>query len=254
MIFNKNLPSEFYRKLRKRIKASVNKIRKDKNLTTLAQFYNCDKWGAHFYTPHYENHFRSFKKKNIILLEIGIGGYSNSNTGGASLKMWKHFFKKGSIYGIDIYDKSSLEENRIKTFKGSQIDKVFLEEVIENIGKPDLIIDDGSHINDHIIESFRILFPNLRSGGIYVIEDIQTSYWPEYGGNSKNIESSKNAINFFRGLVHGLNFQEMLIEDYQPSYFDLNITSIHFYHNLIFIYKGENDESSNMVENNKFKL
>src|SRR5690606_41306911 len=67
---------------------------------------------------------------------------------------------------------------------------LFLALVINNIGEPDLIIDDGSHINEHVIESFNFLFPRLKSGGIYVIEDVQTSYWVDYGGD--NIEMNNN--------------------------------------------------------------
>jgi hypothetical protein len=89
------------------------------NLNKLAKIYSCDKWGKHFYTPHYDTHFRRFRKKKINLLEIGIGGYDNPMVGGASLRMWKKYFSNGYIYGIDIHDKSLLDEKRIKTFKGS---------------------------------------------------------------------------------------------------------------------------------------
>lgn len=253
-ILKKTLPTSFYKKLQKKFRKAVDRLNRDRNLSTMAQFYGSDKWGGHFYTPHYENHFNPFKNRSIKILELGIGGYADPNKGGASLRMWKNFFRKGNIFGIDIYDKSQLEESRIQTFKGSQVDEDFLKKILKKIGTPDIIIDDGSHLNEHIIDSFKILFPLLKKGGIYVIEDIQTSYWPEYGGDSENIENKKNAINYFKGLVHGLNFQEMLIENYKPTYFDLNITSIHFYHNLIFIYKGDNDEPSNMVRNNKLKI
>ena len=88
--------------------------------------------------------------------------------------MWKVYFPKAQIFGIDIHDKSALEENRIRIFHGSQSDPTFLEQVIATIGTIDIVIDDGSHINEDVIFSFNSLFPSLSKTGIYVIEDTQT--------------------------------------------------------------------------------
>ena len=115
----------------------------------------------------------------------------------------------------------------------------------------DIIIDDGSHLNEHIIESFKILFPKLKDGGVYAIEDIQTSYWENFGGDSKNLNNPTTAMNFVKSLTDCLNHQEIPDENYQESYFDKKIVSIHFYHNLVFIHKGNNIEESNMVKNHK---
>ena len=75
------------------------------------------------------------------------------------MRMWKSYFKKSNIFGIDIFDKKAHEENRIKTFKGSQTDEKFLKDIVSKIGKIDIVIDDGSHINEHVIQTFKILFP-----------------------------------------------------------------------------------------------
>ena len=124
-----------------------------------------------------------------------------------------------------------------------------MEKTVNEIGVLDIIIDDGSHLNEHIIETFKILFPKLKDGGIYVVEDIQTSYWNDYGGDSKDLNNPKTAMNFFKRLTDSLNHQEIPDENYVESYYDKNIVSIHFYHNLVFIHKGANDEKSNMVTN-----
>ena len=139
-----------------------------------------DKEGLHSYCKHYQHHFSNFRKQKLNILEIGIGGYENSNEGGASLRMWKRYFPKSEIFGLDIYDKSIHNERRIKTYKGSQVDSTFLQNVVKDIGNIDLIIDDGSHINEHVIETFKILFPMIGQHAIYVIEDLQTSYWTEH--------------------------------------------------------------------------
>ncbi|MDR2601829.1 MAG: hypothetical protein LBC53_05180 [Spirochaetaceae bacterium] len=221
------------------------------NLTLLAKLYKTDKTGSHWYTVHYMNHLKKFKNRKIKLLEIGVGGYENPNDGGNSLRMWKKYFPFGKIFAIDIYDKSSLQENRIKIYRGSQVDKEFLEKISGEIGCFDIIIDDGSHLNEHMIETFKILFPKLRDGGVYAVEDVQTSYWDDYGGDSKNLSNPKTAMNFFKSLTDCLNYQEITDENYEETYYDKKIVSMHFYHNMIFIQKGNNDEESNIVKDHK---
>ena len=111
-------------------------------------------------------------------------------------------------------------------------------------GAPDIIVDDGSHLNEHVIETFEVLFPLLKDGGIYVVEDTQTSYWPDYGGSSDDLKNANTLMNFFKTLVDGLNHAEFIKPGFDPHYYDKNIVSMHFYHNLIFVCKGRNDEPS----------
>lgn len=223
-------------------------IGRTSNLTHLAKVYSTDKWGEHYYTPHYQLHFQPFKYKNINLLEIGVGGYDDPLKGGASLRMWKRYFPFAKIFSLDIFDKSFHEENRIKIYNGSQVDQQFLNSIVDKCKKFDLIIDDGSHINKHVIQSFEYLFPFLSNEGIYVIEDTQTSYWPEFGGDSIDLNNSTSLMTYFKKFTDGLNYMEYKNIEYSPSYFELNIISIHFYHNLIFIYKGPNNEKSNKMK------
>jgi len=152
--------------------------------------------------------------------------------------MWKVYFPRSHIFGIDIYDKTYHDENRIKTFKGSQTEEEFLKKVAVDIGPIDIIIDDGSHQNDHVITSFNILFPFLSPNGIYVIEDLETSYQVGFGG-SIDLLSTHTSMNFLKSLTDGLNYKEFR---HPPNYFDEHIVSIHFYHNLVFIYKGQNND------------
>jgi demethylmacrocin O-methyltransferase len=216
------------------------------DLTALARFYGTDKWGRHFYTPHYQQHFAPFRTLPITLLEIGVGGWDDPRNGGHSLRMWKRYFPKGSIVSLDIQEKSWLEEPRIRIHRGSQVDLPFLDSVLAEHGAPELIIDDGSHINEHIITTFKHLFPRLKEGGYYVIEDTQTSYWPEFGGDSQDLHNAPTAMNHFKALVDGLNHAELRIPGHVPNFLEAHIVAMHFYHNLIFIRKGRNDEGSNL--------
>ena len=221
-----------------------------RDLPRLAMLYETDKWGEHWYVKHYARHFQHLRRKKITLLEIGIGGYENPKKGGNSLRMWRNYFPKAKIVGLDFYDKSPHSETRIQVFRGDQSDEVFLRKMIAEIGRPDIIIDDGSHINAHVLKSFEVLFPLLADDGIYVVEDTQTSYWPEYGGSSDDLLKASTSLCLLKNLTDGLNHEEYIKPGYQPSYYDQHITAMHFYHNLVFIQKGRNKEGSNLIRNN----
>jgi demethylmacrocin O-methyltransferase len=85
----------------------------------------------------------------------------------------------------------------------------------------------------------KFLFSRLSSQGIYVIEDTQTSYWEGYGGNNEDFNSLQTSMGFFKSLIDGLNYEEFKLPNYQPNQYDKTIISISFYHNLIFIQKGD---------------
>jgi hypothetical protein len=131
----------------------------------------------------YEPFFSKIKKKPFgNVLEIGIGGH-NDITGGGGLRSLKKIFKQKIIYGLDINDKSHLSTNRIKIIQGSQNDDKTYKK-LKNI-KFDLIIDDGSHYPAHQLKSFKKLFNNLNPGGVYIIEDLNYSF---YGGKLNIID------------------------------------------------------------------
>lgn len=150
------------------------------------------KW--HHYIPIYEKYFSRFKGKKIRFLEIGVGK-------GGSLQMWiKYFGNDAIIFGIDINHEckkfnTATEQIRI----GSQIDESFLKSVIEEMGGGvDIILDDGSHEMKHIVKTLLFLFPNLNYDGIYMIEDLHTAYWLNYGGG---YYSNNNFFKFIRDLI-----------------------------------------------------
>lgn len=236
----KALPSPLRRSL-----APLAKTIYKNDLNQLALHFHTDKWGKHWYTQHYQRYFHELRNKPLNILEIGVGGYDDSNTGGESLRMWKAYFAKSQIVGIDLCDKTHFREPRIDIRQCDQTDEKALRALSNEYGGFDIIIDDGSHLNEHVITTFQILFPLLRPNGIYSVEDTQTSYWPGWGGGMKNPQS---AMNFFKGLSDALNHVEYPIENYTPSYFDQNIVEIAFFHNLILVRKGTNDEKPNAQE------
>lgn len=226
-----------------RQRASALRAPRSGRLTRLAMRHGTDKWGVHRYTPHYERHFGHLVHSEFSMLEIGIGGYVFEREGGASLKMWKAFFPKARIVGLDIEDKSFVDEQRIVTYQGSQVDHEVLERINAQEGPFTVIIDDGSHNPAHIRESFSLLFPLLADGGVYVIEDTQTSYWPQWGG-SNDPKNPTRTMGLIKDLLDGLNWEEWRQYGDQPSYTDEHVVAVHVYHNLVFITKGCNRESS----------
>jgi hypothetical protein len=210
------------------------------DLTRLGALFETDKGGYHGYCQHYQRHFRPLRRKRLNILEIGIGGWDDPRGGGGSLRMWQRYFPNSMVYGIDVYDKKQLEERRIRTFQGRQDDVQFLDTVVRQIGRIDIIIDDGSHINKQVIKTFQFLFPHMMDDGIYVVEDTDTSYLPEYGGSADKVDAPSTILGFFKGLLDDLTYDEHGEQIITPSYFRTHIASMHFYHNLILVHKGLN--------------
>ncbi len=215
----------------------------EENLGALARRLGTDKWGLHFYTPHYETHFSAYRDQRIILLEIGVGGYESPHRGGESLRMWRNYFRRGLIYGLDLHDKSSLDRPRMETVRGDQSNPSTLAALVAEIGPLDIVIDDGSHLSDHVLTSFTEIFPRLSSGGIYVIEDLQTAYWPDWNGERDDLNDPRTTTGFLKTLLDGLHHQERTLTPATAlTEIEHQIRAIHLYHNIAFIEKGLNAE------------
>jgi demethylmacrocin O-methyltransferase len=211
------------------------------SLTEHGRACGTDKVTDHSYTEHYERHLQHLRDDRFTLLEIGIGGYFDPGEGGESLRMWRRYFQKAHIVGLDIVDKRFLTRPRMSIYVGDQTDAAVLTRIFDEHGPIRVVIDDGSHRPADIRETFRIIFPLLEDGGMYVIEDVQTSYWPTWGG-SVDRDDPGTTMALVKDLLDGLNWMEFLDAGYEPSYTDLNVRAVHAYHNLVFIQKGSNNE------------
>ncbi len=203
--------------------------------------------GKHHYGAGYQDNLRRLKYRRVRLLEIGIGGYGFS-LGGQSLNAWHCYFPFGTIVGCDIQDKISLQNWRTKIRKVDQSEAGDLIRLAETDGPFDIIVDDGSHASEHQILSFRILFEHLKDGGVYCIEDVQTSFWTK-AGISDGDGFRETCVGFFLELTKYLNHREFLKNGtYDASLLKLaaQITHIEFRHNLVFVTKGYNDFPSNI--------
>ena len=190
----------------------------------------------------YEQYFTPFQDSKINILEIGVDN-------GDSLRIWREFFSKANICGIDI-DKKNFKINNTNILQGDQSDVNFLKSLVSEYKKFDIIIDDGSHQAKHIIASFNYLFNYLSDNGLYVIEDLQTSYIPRYGGSRINLKKKKSSMNFIKSLTDSINYEKNNRPFFKKNKFDGLIKSINFHQNIVFIYKGE---SINYFYNQDFK-
>lgn len=216
------------------------------DLDVIAALAGTDKFGMHEYTPVYGALMRRFRGRSISLLELGVGGYTLAS-GGESLSMWAAYFRRGHIYGLDISDKTGMSRGRVKVFQGSQTDHARLTTIGNECGPFDFIIDDGSHNNTDQIQSFRILWPFVKDGGMYIVEDVQTSYWPTFGGGAIGSEAYQTScIAFFKSLVDSVNRCEFLERSCGDAVIEPTIGGIEFRHNLIVITKDSTTRRSNL--------
>ncbi|HQT79734.1 MAG TPA: hypothetical protein PLD10_22045 [Rhodopila sp.] len=215
------------------------------NLGWLLRTFGSDKQRAeeHAYGPTYHALFRGFRYKRIKLMEIGV-------LDGASLLAWRAFFPRARIVGCDIEPKDRFAIGRIQTRVMDQSSAAELAKVGSEEGPFDIIIDDGSHLSSHQIISFYDLFERITPNGIYIIEDVQTSFWPGHFGG-KNINSpafQQTCVGEFLELAKYVNYSEFRSAD-QVDQRRLEcakrITRIAFEHNLIVIHRGDNNMPSN---------
>ena len=185
------------------------------------------KW--HHYIPIYEKYFSKYKGKKIRFLEIGVGK-------GGSLQMWRKYFGNDAIiFGIDINHeckKFNTETEQVRI--GSQIDVTFLKSVIEEMGGVDIILDDGSHEMKHILKTLLFLFPKLNYDGIYMIEDLHTAYWTDYGGG---YYSNKNFFKFTRDLIDDIHHW---YHSKKPKYLNISkdCSGIHIHDSIVVLDKN----------------
>lgn len=202
------------------------------SLSEIAARSNTDKGS---YAKTYEAHLDPIRAQPLNLLEIGIGGYLDPQAGGASLRMWCEYLPNARIWGLDLFDKSPHAGPRIRIHQGSQDNPVVLDRIAREMGRIDVIIDDGSHMSAHVRFSFEHLFPKLAPGGLYFIEDLGTSYWPTHGG-SFDVAEPSTSMNFLKTIPDRLN-SFAFKHEYEPGYYDKHVASISFYPNMAVIRK-----------------
>lgn len=185
------------------------------------------KW-AHYFDV-YERHFSKYRGKEIVILEIGT-------LHGGSLQMWKSYFgDKAKIYGMDINPAcKAVEEENIKVLIGSQTDRKFLRQVKQEIPPIDILIDDGGHTMLQQIVSYEELFDHVKPDGVYLCEDVHTSYWLKYGGGHKRRGSF---IEYSKNFIDQLNAYHSVEKSLPVTSFTRSVNSVHYYDSIVVVEK-----------------
>lgn len=195
------------------------------------------------YAGTYDNKLGPWMGMNVNFLEIGV--YM-----GGSLRMWRDFFSPHSkLTFIDLNpDCKSLEIPGTEIRIGDQSDVPFLLGTANERGPFDVIVDDGSHMCDHQIITFQTLWPHLKDGGLYIVEDVHSSYWPAFGGGFR---APGSFIEFAKDLIDRMH--SWYTED--DAGFPLHqmareIGSISFHDSLIFFQKQLKEPPFSLVSQN----
>ncbi len=138
-------------------------------LDNIGEKYGTDKCSKyHDYLRKYEFFISKWKDQRFVLLELGV--YK-----GASLKTLGEYFSSAEIIGVDIDRKCQSYEGENR--KVVITDLSLWDNIIELAQyNPSIIIDDASHMWGHQIKALFALFPKLPSGGVYIMEDLGTSF------------------------------------------------------------------------------
>jgi demethylmacrocin O-methyltransferase len=194
--------------------------------------------GSDKYNNHKElyNALQLYKSNATNIFEIGIGGHDFKYSGGESLLALSKFYKGSKVFGLDIVDKSFLNNRQISTYTGSQIDRRVLNKIINRAKGFDIIIDDGSHFGSHQVKTFEIMFPRLNKGGVYIVEDLYGSFARSFLGDAK-MNKNKNIV------ANVSQFVKSVYAEYIPNEFlsklekKFLINKVLFLENSVFIQK-----------------
>jgi len=161
--------------------------------------------------------------------------------------MWKQYFGPDArIFGIDINPHcKKLEEEQIEIFIGNQEDRKFLKSLTEKIPKIDILIDDGGHRMKQQRNTYEELFPYIDANGVYLCEDLHTSYWPKWGGGYKKrgtfVEYSKNFIDYINAW-HSIQTDRLSVTEFTKS-----VHSLHYYGGVLVIEKRPIEKPSHLM-------
>jgi hypothetical protein len=186
------------------------------------------KWKHYF--DIYDRHFSRFRGTDVHVVEFGVFQ-------GGSSRMWKQYFgPKAKIYGVDINPHcKQLEEDQVEILIGDQEDRQFLKSLTEKIPRIDILIDDGGHMMRQQINTFEELFPHVDKNGVYLCEDMHTSYWPAWRGGYKKhgtfVEYSKNFIDYINAW-HSVQPDKLSVSEFTRS-----AHSLHYYDSILVIEK-----------------
>ena len=184
----------------------------------------------------YERHLSSFRGRAPVVVEIGVRH-------GGSLNMWREYFGPGTmIHGIDTDARCQrFEEKDVRIHLADQADPAFWAAFRTMVPRVDIVIDDGGHHMKQQRVAHHEMFPHLSVGGVYVCEDVQTSYWREYNGGFRKPDTF---VEFAKRLVDCINAWHSRDENsFRINDITTMLSGLHFYNNMIVFERGHVERS-----------
>lgn len=173
------------------------------NLTDLADRFGSDKGSTkHRYTELYHMLLHPYRNQAITFLEMGllIGGPEHgidadrATADLPSIRMWLEYFPKARIHGLDVSDFAWFEHDRFTFHRCDMNARENIAAAARDMPALDVIIDDASHASHHQQNGFLHLFPQLKSGGLYIIEDLR---WQPEAYEKKGITKTADLFRNF---------------------------------------------------------
>jgi cephalosporin hydroxylase len=189
------------------------------------------KW--HHYFDIYHRYFAAFRGRSPLVLEIGVFE-------GGSLQMWREYFGPGCrIVGIDSDPRCrEFAEDGVTVLIGDQADRAFLADVRNRFPPFDIVIDDGGHTMEQQITAFEELYPHVQPHGLYVCEDVHTSFVEKFGGGRGRpgtfLEHAKGLVDRLYGW-YGKDGKSH-VDDFTRSMY-----AVHFYDSIVVVEKRPKD-------------
>lgn len=195
-----------------------------------------DKWVHYF--DIYERHFDRFRGRSPVVLELGVSH-------GGSLDMWRWYFGRGAtVVGVDIDARAaSLDGGGVHVHVGDQADSAFLSSLVDRYGRFDVVIDDGSHLFEHQLASLQALWDRVAVGGVYLVEDVCTSYLERFGGGLGRedtfIGETKRLLDEVNGDWLGAGADPAVGPVRSPSSWTRTLGGIHVYDSVVVLDRTE---------------
>lgn len=185
------------------------------------------KW--HHYFEIYDRHLSRYRGTDVHVLEFGVAQ-------GGSVQMWKSYFgPRCRIYGVDKNPAcKAVEEERVEIFIGDQEDRAFLRSLADRLPRIDVLIDDGGHRMRQQIHTFEELYPHIDAHGVYICEDLHTSYWGNFGGGHRKRGTS---IEYAKGLIDSIHAWHSQSQALRVDAFTRSTHGLHFYDSVLVIEK-----------------
>ncbi len=195
-----------------------------KTLADLCVQHPTDKCPYHHnYVEIYEQLFAPMRHRGLRILEIGVEE-------GKSMRLWEAYFPTANIFGLDIMSKTQHDSARVATLVADQGKREELKAALDRIGRDfDIIIDDGGHRMDQQQISFATLFPVVKPGGLYIIEDIHTSFPHVAKGFGVEPDGANSTYAMIDNFVRTGAVRSRYLSDAESGYLVANISYCAYY-------------------------